>query len=80
MTQKEKVLNFIQKHGHITSFEAVIKLNIIDLQSVIRDLKEDGVDILSEWVTNRRSGKTYKVYGLQQRNINAYKFLHAKGC
>lgn len=80
MTQKEKVLNFIQKYGHITSLEAVLKLNIIDLQAIVYSLKKDGVNVLDEWVTNRRTGATYKVYGLNQRKINAYKSLNAKGC
>lgn len=72
ITQKEQVFKYIQSNGYITSLEAVLKLNIIDLQSNIRDLKNDGVAIKSKWVTNRKTKKTYKVYALKQKYIDEY--------
>ena len=72
ITQKELVFKYIQNFGIITSMDAVRKLNIIDLQSNIRNLKNDGITILSKWVTNRKTKKTYKVYALKQKYIDEY--------
>lgn len=39
-TQKEEVLMYISKYGSITTLEASNKLFIMDLQSVIREIKK----------------------------------------
>lgn len=67
MTQKEKVLNYIQKNGTITSFECMLKLRIMDLQGVIRDLKIAGYNIKSQWV--KKNNKVYKVYALTNKEL-----------
>lgn len=76
-TQKEKVLNYIQKKGYITTLDAMIDLCVCDLQSNIRDLKNDGIKIKSEWVTNRNTKSSYKVYALKQEKIDRYKRMYA---
>ncbi len=42
MTQKETLLKYLKENESITSLECVTKLFIIDLQGVVRNLKEDG--------------------------------------
>lgn len=72
LTQKEKVLNYIKKIGYITSMQCFKDLDITDLQSNIRDLKNLGYDIKSKYVTNKKSKKTYKVYALKDIAIKRY--------
>lgn len=76
-TQKEKVLKYIQKRGYITTRDAGIDLNVWDLQSNIRDLKNDGIKIVSDWVTNKKTKSTYKVYALKNEKIERYKKMYA---
>ena len=73
MTQKEKIINYMQKNGFITTRDAGIRLNIWDLQSNIRDLKNDGIEIKSEWITNKKTKTNYKVYALKIKEIENYK-------
>ena len=73
ITQKELVFKYIQTNGTITSMDAFRKLNITDLQSSVRYLRNDGIKVLGEWVTNRKTKKTYKVYALKQKYIEEYK-------
>lgn len=75
--QTDRVLHYIQREGYITTRDAVIQLNIMDLQSNIRDLRNEGINVLGEWVTNPRTKSTYKVYALQQKYIDKYKKLFA---
>lgn len=71
-TQKQKVMEYIKKNGTITTRDAGLKLEIWDLQAIIFDIKNDGVAIQSEWVTNKRTKKQYKVYALNQKKIDQY--------
>lgn len=73
ITQKELVFKYIQTNGTITSMDAFRKLNIIDLQSNVRNLRNDGIAVLGEWVTNRKTKKRYVVYALKQKHIEEYK-------
>lgn len=73
LTQKEKVLKYMQKCGCITTRDAGIELNVWDLQSNIRDLKNEGIIIYSEWVTNKNTKSSYKVYALKKAYIDNYK-------
>ena len=53
MTQKEMVRLYLQKHKSITAMEGFNELLIIDLAGVIRDLKEEGMDIDFIWITKK---------------------------
>lgn len=55
MTNKEKVLNYLEHHDGITSMEAFYKLNITRLAAVIFDLIKDGVDIEKEHLVQKNS-------------------------
>lgn len=73
LTQREKVLKYMREKGYITTRNAGIDLNVWDLQSNIRDLKNEGITIYSEWITNKKTKSTYKVYGLNKVRIDSYK-------
>ena len=49
MTQKETLLKYLKENESITSLECVTKLFIIDLQGVVRNLKQEGYTILDKW-------------------------------
>ena len=61
MTQKETLLKYLKEKGSITSLDCVVELLIIDLQGVIRTLKEDGHTILDKWE------KRVNLYGQKKR-------------
>lgn len=48
MTNKEKVLDYLEHHDGITTMEAFQKLNITRLSAIIFDLIKDGVEIEKE--------------------------------
>ena len=50
MTQKERVLKYLQTNGKITSYECFINLHIVDLQRAIYLLKKDGYEIQDRWI------------------------------
>lgn len=49
-TQEERVLEYIEKHGSITQYEALFDLGVMRLASRISDLKKLGYPIKSEVV------------------------------
>lgn len=51
-SQKQKILEYLINNKTITSLECVYKLNIVDLQHAIMELRRDGIDITDEWVNN----------------------------
>ena len=68
MSQKEQVLNYLQKHKTITSYECFIKLNIVDLQKAIQLLRNEEYNISDVWKAKKnKQGKTvkYKEYRLE---------------
>lgn len=68
MTQKEMVLRYITEHGSITTLESMKKLLILDLQSIIRTLRNEGYDITDEYITKKNiygSTSTFKRYYLK---------------
>ena len=69
MTQKETLLKYLKENESITSLECVTKLFIIDLQGVIRNLKEEGYTILDKW-ENRAN-----LYG-QKKRFKRYFLIH----
>ena len=50
-TQCEKILDYMERFGSITTWEAMFDLGIGRLASRICDLRKDGYDITSETVT-----------------------------
>lgn len=53
MTQKELVLDYMNKHGGITRKEAFDNLGIANLPARISELKHDGFIIHEIWITGK---------------------------
>lgn len=65
MSQCERIVQYINQHGSITPIDAQNDLGCMRLASRITDLKQRGVNIISEWEEgkNRHGEKTrYKRY------------------
>lgn len=69
MSQCERIVQYINQHGSITPLDAVNDLGCMRLASRITDLKQRGVNVISEWEEgkNRRGEKTrYKRYFIKK--------------
>lgn len=67
-SQKTEVIEYIQKHGSISSYEAYARLDITQLGARIDDLQKDGYVFEKEWIRKRKNGKVkdyikYKLAG-----------------
>ncbi len=63
LTQKERVLKYLQDFKTITSLECVYRLNIVDLQHAIMELRKDGYNITDTWEKSETA--VYKRYRLE---------------
>ena len=70
MTQKEKVIEYISKNGVITTKDATEKLWIMDLQGVIRNLKNDGYFFYTGYKNSKNS--RYKGYAFYKRELDKF--------
>ncbi|MDL2294071.1 helix-turn-helix domain-containing protein [Ruminococcaceae bacterium OttesenSCG-928-D13] len=69
MSQRERVLEYMQMHGGVTSLEAFTNLGIVSLPRRICDLRQQGHNIKVERVTSRnRYGEPthYNRYRLEE--------------
>lgn len=66
--QKEEILDYIKKHGSITSYEAYQKLGITQLGARLDDLKKEEYEFKTEWAHSKRKGKIkyFKRYSLKE--------------
>ena len=72
MTQCEKIIEYMDTFGSITTYEAFIDLGIARLASRICDLKKEGWPIVSETVTttNRYGEKIhYAKYKIKREAV-----------
>lgn len=72
-TQKETILDYLEKHETITTLESVLKLGITDPQHYIMELRNEGYLITDKWVngSNRVGRKIkYKRYRLEKENVD----------
>lgn len=53
MTQRDRVLKYIQDFGYITSWDAYMNLGVTQLATRIFELKEEGYEFDKEWVTTK---------------------------
>ena len=68
LSQKLEVLKWLEKHKTINSFQCYMKLQIVDLQHAIYELRKEGYLITDKWITKtNRKGKRikYKEYRLE---------------
>lgn len=69
MSQKERILEYLEKNKTITTLESVLKLGITDPQHYIMELRNEGYKITDKWIngTNRVGRKIrYKRYRLEE--------------
>jgi hypothetical protein len=59
------ILLHLIEHGNITTIEAFSKYKITRAAEYIRQLRSEGKQIISKWVTGR-SGKRYVEYSLER--------------
>lgn len=64
MTQKDKILNYLNKSGTITVKEAMIELGIGSLTKRISELRLDGYDIVKRIKVHPVTGAQYASYRL----------------
>lgn len=71
MTQTEKVHDYINKHGSITSLEAYTELGITQLGARIFEMKRAGFLIKRTWKeVQNRNGDKVKVVAYSWQNSN----------
>ena len=71
MTQCEKIIEYIQHYGSITTYDAFLDLNITRLSSRIHDLTNQGYDFDRKYESRKnRYGETvsYVRYTLKDGN------------
>lgn len=62
-TQRDRVLEWLYKHGELTTREAVIELGIMSLPKRIEELRKSGHVIKTDYRTSA-NGARYGVYSL----------------
>ena len=73
--QCHRVLDYIEKHGGITSYQAQKHISVARLASRITELKKQGYPIVSEWVSGvNKYGEKYRAkrYSLDAEKGGAY--------
>lgn len=67
MTQCEKVLAYLDKHGSITTMEGMSKLRIANFTARISDLRKAGVELTKETVIKKNKDGETIAYGVYRR-------------
>lgn len=62
MTQCERIIDYMERFGSITTFEAFSELGITRLASRIHDLTKDGYQIEREMITRKNRLGDYVSY------------------
>jgi hypothetical protein len=65
VSQNNKVLEYMENYGSITSREAMMRLNVMRLASRICDLKKKGYPIVTDMETST-NGVRYARYSLER--------------
>lgn len=69
MSQKLRILKYLEENKTITTLESVMQLGITDPQHYIMELRNEGYNITDKWIngTNRVGRKIkYKRYRLEK--------------
>lgn len=75
-TQKQRVIDYIQEFGSISSWEAYADLGITQLGARIDQLKKEGYEFETEWESKKnRYGdnttyKRYRIAEMVKENMN----------
>lgn len=65
VSQNNKILEYMENYGSITSREAMMRLNVMRLASRICDLKKKGYPIVTDMETST-NGVRYARYSLER--------------
>lgn len=74
MTQHERIVDYMKKHGTITQADASTELGITKLATRISEMKRNGMVIYSDWERGKnRFGEDtdYKFYALTKKALKA---------
>jgi uncharacterized protein (UPF0303 family) len=63
-SQESKILKYLQKGYSLTPLEALEKFNCFRLGARIKNLRDDGHEILTEMIDDTKNGKRYASYRL----------------
>lgn len=63
--QTDRVLEYLNRNGELTTREAVIELNIMSLPKRIEELRKSGVPIRTTYRTSA-NGARYGVYTMEE--------------
>lgn len=81
MNQKEQLIKYFNENFSITTLECMQKLMILDLQGIIRDLKDDGHTIESFYISRKNMYgdiKKFKRYYLIKSPYDHVQFQREK--
>lgn len=67
MTQCEKILAYLDKHGSISTMEGMSKLRIANFTARISDLRKAGVELTKETVIKKNKDGETIAYGVYRR-------------
>lgn len=70
LTQKEIVINHIERYGSITPLEALTRYGIMRLASRVNDLRNEGWCIQS--TMKQHDGRKYASYSMGSRQLDAF--------
>lgn len=73
MTQGDRIIEYIKTFGSITTLQAFTDLGVTRLASRIHDLRRDGYEFETEFVSSKnRYGEvvSYKKYRLKERRTS----------
>ena len=63
-TQKERILNHLERGKSLTQLQALDKFGCMRLASVVNKLKNEGYDIETTMVHNKKTDKNYASYAM----------------
>lgn len=75
LNQKDRILKYLEDFGSITYYEAVVELGVLQFGARIKELKEQGYNFKTEWISKKnRYGKNvaFKKYQLEVTNDKFY--------
>lgn len=67
--QSKQILEYLQKGNSLTPLEALKMFDCMRLGARVYDLKNQGHDIVTEMVTDAKSGKKYASYRLMGKAV-----------
>lgn len=70
MTQNESIRKYLEEGHRITPLEALEKFGCFRLGARVSDLKKQGLDIRTDIIHDKETGKHYASYRLVKHGIN----------